>query len=647
MSQEALEQYLSALKSGQKYYKDAIAKGLSPYPAVLDETIGDKPVSQMELGLTEIPLELIVGTRSAGRTAALAGNFMPLLDTGSEFATKWISLCSSHLQEGIRDPIKAYEYLGRFYVQEGNKRVSVLKSFGSPTVSGTVTRLMPPKSEDERFKLYEEFVWFNGLSGLWDVQMTKLGSYRKLQAALGMEEDHVWTQDERRSFRAAFSRFSGALEKPGTARPELSAGEALLVWLQLYPFSQIKELSAQELQQKLKGLWPDVLAQTEAQPITVSTLPEEKEKSVLSKLLDKVTGSGPLKIAFLYAYPPEHSPWTRAHDFGRAKLEESLGEKIAVKTYLAENHDYDAAIEDAVRDGAELVFATVPGMIGACRKAAARYKNLKILNCALFQPYTGVRMYYSRLYESKFITGAIAGVMSDSDQVGYVANYPIYGVPAAVNAFALGLRMTRPTGKVRVEWSCTKGDPVKALLDAGCTVISNREAVLPGETRRPLSLGTYRVRPDGQLQALATPRWDWGKLYEKIVRNVLNGGWDTGAKSEAVNYWWGMDSGALDVELSEQLPRGVRGLGEILKRDLASGTLHPFKIEILDQNGLVRNDGSRDLNPEEIMGMDWLCDNVVGRIPPFEELLPVSREMTRLLGVYRDSLPPEKEEPQL
>ena len=114
-----------------------------------------------------------------------------------------------------------------------------------------------------------------------------------------------------------------------------------------------------------------------------------------------------------------------------------------------------------------------------------------------------------------------------------------------------------------------------------------------------------------------------------------------------MNYWWGMDSGALDVELSEQLTQGVRGLGEILKKGLASGTLHPFRIQILDQSGTVRSDGSRDLSPEEIMGMDWLCDNVEGQIPPFEDLLPASREMTRLLGVYRDSLPPEKEEPQL
>ena len=644
----ASEDYIKALKSAKSAYRRAVSSGGYPYLPALDDIIDASQVRTEEpLGIVSIPLDQIAGTKTSGRRQAFASNFMPLMPENSEFAMKWDGVLQYHLNQGVGDPITAYEYMNQFYVLEGNKRVSVLKSFGAPTVSGRVIRLMPPKSDDEKTKLYEEFVWFNGLTGLWNVQMTKCGSYRKLLAALGMEEDHVWTQDEQRSFRAAFTRFSSALEKLGAGKPELSAGEALLVWLQLYPFAELKDLSAQELQQKLKSLWPDVLARTEEQPITVSTLPEEKEKGVLSKILDKVAGPGVLRIAFLYAYPPESSPWTRAHDFGRVQLEESLGDKISVKTYLAQKHDYDGAFDEAIADGAELIFATVPGMIWACRKAAAKHKNLKILNCGLFQPYTGVRMYYSRLYESKFITGAIAGVMSDSDLVGYVANYPIYGVPAAINAFALGLRMTRPGAKVRVEWSCTKGDPVKVLLEAGCSVISNREAVLPGDTRRALSLGTYRMCPDGQLQPLAMPRWAWGKLYEKIVRSVLSGAWDTAAKTEAVNYWWGMDSGALDVELSEQLPEGVRGLGEILKRELAAGTLHPFQIPIRDQNGLVRNDGSRDLSPEEIMGMDWLCENVEGEIPPFEDLLPASREMTRLLGVYRDSLPPEKEEPQL
>ncbi len=136
MSYEAAEQYAKALKSGQKYMKIAQSQGISPYPAVLDQVeAGYETLGQVELGVLNIPAELIVGTRSAGRTAALAGNFMPLLDLDTEFATKWIRLCEAHMEEGIRDPIQAYEFLGCFYVQEGNKWVSVLRSFEAPTIS--------------------------------------------------------------------------------------------------------------------------------------------------------------------------------------------------------------------------------------------------------------------------------------------------------------------------------------------------------------------------------------------------------------------------------------------------------------------------------------------------------------------------------
>ena len=130
---EAIQQYEAALKLGQKYYHDAIRRSHYPYPLVLDEILDEHTVAgRAELGIINIPSDLIIGTKSAGRTAALAGNFMPLLNASSEFAGKWITLCEAHLSdEGIRDPIECFEYLGRFYIQEGNKRASVLMSFGT------------------------------------------------------------------------------------------------------------------------------------------------------------------------------------------------------------------------------------------------------------------------------------------------------------------------------------------------------------------------------------------------------------------------------------------------------------------------------------------------------------------------------------
>ena len=120
--QMATDEYALALRQGQKTYKELIAAGKDPYPAVLDNILaeGSAP-SVLDIGTVEIPSERIVGVKSAGRITAFTANFLPLLSQDSEFAFKWISLCADHLGEvGIREPIVCYEYLGNFYVQEGN-----------------------------------------------------------------------------------------------------------------------------------------------------------------------------------------------------------------------------------------------------------------------------------------------------------------------------------------------------------------------------------------------------------------------------------------------------------------------------------------------------------------------------------------------
>lgn len=134
MSQaEASAQYARALKAGQKTYKECVLEGRYPYLQILDEILNDSMVAgRVDMGVIDIPADQIVGTKSAGRRLAFAADFMPLLSADSEFGMKWIELCAAHLSdEGIRDAIRCFEYMGRFYVQEGNKRVSVLKSFGA------------------------------------------------------------------------------------------------------------------------------------------------------------------------------------------------------------------------------------------------------------------------------------------------------------------------------------------------------------------------------------------------------------------------------------------------------------------------------------------------------------------------------------
>ena len=647
MIAEASEQYSRALRAGQKYYRGAVSRGEYPYLPALDEILSSADVAgYSDLGLIDVPAELIAGTRTVGRVAALAGNFMPLLPPESEFGGKWIHLCDAHLgDEGIRDPVKCWEYMGRFYVEEGNKRVSVLKSYDSPTIPAHVTRVVPRWSQDHDVQLYYEFMDFYNLSGMYGIKFRHRGGFAKLQAALGVDPDHVWTQEERRSFSAGFARFLTAYRKVDGGREEVTPAEALIIWLQVFSFGDIKTQTPGELVKNLSGIWPDVTAQAQAadETIELSVQPEEKENGLLSRILGAARPDH-IRIAFIYGFAPEKSAWTLAHDGGRAYLEQHMANQVSVSVYTARDRDYFQAMETAVAEGAELIFATTPSMIADCRRCAALHPQVRILNCGLFQPYTGVRMYYSRIHECKFITGAIAGAMAETDTVGYVANYPIFGTPASINAFALGVRLTNPRARVRVAWSCCEGDPVRELLDSGADVISNRDAVRSGHS---FELGTYKYLPDGRSVPLAAPLMYWGEMYERIVLSIFSGAWADMDAHRAINYWWGMDSGVLDVTLNAALPDGVFSLGRILKNGITDRSIDLFRTRITDRDGVLRNDGSRSFTPEELIAMDWFCDNVDAQIPGFRELIPAARATVRLLGLYRRELEPEKEAAQL
>ena len=644
--QEAGEQYKKALKLGQKYYKSCVSAGRYPYPPVLDEIFDEQAaVSRMELGLIDVPTDRIVGTKAPGRRAAFAGNFMPLLPEDSEFGRKWINLCAAHLSEGIHDPVRCYEYLGRFYVLEGNKRVSVLKSFDNPTISAVVTRIVPPLTDDPETQAYYEFMRFYELSGLYTVNFSQPGGYAKLQAALGLEPDHVWTREERQRFSSGFSRLRDALVLSGE-RTTLSPGDVLLSWLRVYRFSEIFERSAQELAKELKSLHTEMESVAHDRPISVSTEPPAPEKNVVSRLLGSVTAPH-LTAAFIYTQPPEASRWITGHELGRLALEERLGERVTTRSYLCDNASAVETMERAIADGAQVIFAVTPPLADACCRIAAQHPNVKVLLCALSLPYPGVRTYYSRTYETKFLSGIIAGAMAKNNEVGIVADYPIYGIPAAINAFALGARSVNPRVHVRLRWSCLEDDPAEALRRDGVRVISKPEGVARPVHTRDWSL--YLAREDGGVTPLAAPVWNWGSFYALVVGGILNGAWGTAAHEsyEAVNYWWGLGSGVLDMKTNDSLPDSLRALTRTLRRDLAEGTLEPFHRPLRTQDGVVRFDGSRNMTAHEIMTMDWLCAEVDGTIPGFDELRPASRDLVRTLGIYRDELPPEKEESQL
>lgn len=642
--QTCREEYLKALKMGQREAEELLAAGKRENPAVLDELVPEiDTLTVNDVGTMEIPADRIVGTKSAGRIAAFTPSFLPLLDIKTEFAAKWITLCDAHLgEEGIRDPITCYEYLGNFYVQEGNKRVSVLRYFGAPRIPAVVKRVLPAKTQEPRILAYYEFLDFFKAAKIYTIQFRHPKDYARLLSLIGKQPGEPWTEEERRSFSARFQYFREALKAANTKQLDILPEEALLLWLKLYPFESLSTLSTAELKRSVASLWGDIVSTSES-AVTVTSRVEDTKPGILSRM----TLPDHVNVAFIHALSPATSGWGLGHDKGREYLEKMLGEKITVRSYFQGNtpEEAETLIEQAVDEGAQVVFATVPQMTHAVLKAAVKYPKIFFLCCSLDQPYSSIRTYYGRIFEAKFITGAIAGAMAQNNRIGYIASYPIYGVPASINAFALGAQLTNPRAQIELRWSCVQGTPQADFFADGIRVVSNRD--VPVHSQMYLNFcnyGTYLMDDKGDLIPLGSPVWVWGKFYESVIRGILSGTLKRDKDGTGRNYWLGMDTGVIDIDFSDKLPQGIRTLAEILRQGISDGKVDPFARRIVAQDGTVKNpDSSTAFSTEELIHMDWLCENVSGSIPTFDEILPMSRNMIRELGVHKEEIPPQKE----
>ena len=645
---EAAEHYQQALKAGKKAQRHMSHLGLNPHLQILDELLtGYTTAGQEELGTLEIPADRIVGTKTRGRSDAFAANFMPMMPDKSEFALKWQNLCQYHLGEtGIRDPVFCYEFLGKFYVQEGNKRVSVLKYFDAASIMGKVIRIVPGDSERPEVISYKEFLTYFPKTKLYEISFSRLNSFPKLQAALGHDEDHVWTEEERRNFRSSFYYFNRAFEKlreePMTATP----ADALLEWLKVYPFEAIKTMTNAELQTSLESIWPTVRGIGAQDVIDINTkLVQADEKTFKNRRAFSMMPSY-LNLAFIHELLPENSNWVSAHNAGSNYMEEILGEQVVVQRFtgVGTGEEAERAMEIAIKNGAEVIFTTTAPMITACRRGAARHPETKILNCSVGMPYTDVRTYYSRIYEGKFISGAIAGALSKNDTIGYIASYPIFGVIAGINAFALGAQLTNPNAKIALKWSHVSGDPITELRQMNVDMVSTLDVPQKGIGRE--DWGMFRMHDNGEREWLASPYWDWGAFYVQIARSILSGEWESSIfnnkDKRAVNYWWGIANGVIGMEVSDAIPDGTKALVNLLMDGIRHGSVDPFQRKVISQDGVMHNDGSNVFTPEEILHMDWLCNNVMGEIPAFEMLSEKAQKITRLQGIYQDEIPPEK-----
>lgn len=300
---DARLQYTYANKLAKKYVKKAASEGKDPYVTALDDIVDITGLSTKRLGIIDIPIYLIVGTKTSARRTSFAGNFMPLLGINNEFCYKWTKLCEYHLSDvGITDPVKVYEYKGKFYVEEGNKRVSVLKSYSAVYISADVTRVMPKEND----VLYNAFLDFYSLSKTYVFQFKRVDNYRSFNKLLGQNKNYEWDIRFRASVIGLYFRFYEVLKNY-----ELNNyPDYFYRWLMVENFYDIRYASDKLVKKSIENNLPYVLYNVAPNPrdikMNILCLADEEDPSLYdyysndkTKDIDLILSCGDLKKEYL------------------------------------------------------------------------------------------------------------------------------------------------------------------------------------------------------------------------------------------------------------------------------------------------------------------------------------------------------------
>ena len=301
----------------------------------------------------------------------------------------------------------------------------------------------------------------------------------------------------------------------------------------------------------------------------------------------------PLKIAFAYVGPVGDGGWTFAHDNGRKALEAEFGNKIVTSFVenVPESADAERVIRDLASQGNQLIFGTTFGYMEPMLKVATDFPKTKFEHATGYKTAANLRTYDSRTYEGAYMAGVIAGTMTKTNTLGFVASIPIPEVIRNINSFTMGAQSVNPKIKTKVVWVNGWFDPPKeteaatSLINAGADVLfQNTDSSAVLQTAEKMGKRAFGWDSDmtayGPKAHLGSAIINWAPYYTKAVKEALDGTWATGG------VWWGVKEGAIDmVSMADDVPADTKAKVDTIKAGLKNGSFHPWTGPIVGQDG--------------------------------------------------------------
>jgi simple sugar transport system substrate-binding protein len=329
------------------------------------------------------------------------------------------------------------------------------------------------------------------------------------------------------------------------------------------------------------------------------------------------------KVGFVYVGPIGDHGWSYQHHKGLEALKKELGDKIETTHVenVSEGPDAERVIDQLVSNGHDLVFTTSFGFMNPTLKVAGRAPKVKFEHATGFKQAENVATYNIRFYEGRYIAGVLAGKLTKSNTIGYIASFPIPEVVMGINAAYLGAKSVNPNIKFKVIWVSTWFDPgkeadaAKALADQGADVLfqhtDSPAAMKLAETRGIMAVGQASdmaaFGPNAQITALVN---NWAPYYVQRTKAMLDGSWKSG------NVWGGLSSGMLSIApYGKKVTPDAAKLADEAKAKIMSGALHPFTGPLKKQDGTEFLKAGEKISDKDLSGMNFYVQGIEGALP--------------------------------
>ncbi|MHA1257243.1 MAG: BMP family ABC transporter substrate-binding protein [Promethearchaeota archaeon] len=327
-----------------------------------------------------------------------------------------------------------------------------------------------------------------------------------------------------------------------------------------------------------------------------------------------------LIVGCIFASPIGDMGWTYSHDLGRQYLEETLP---YVKTIVEENvapPDASAVADIMIMEGAKVVIFNDINYQDVAMAKGEQYPDKYFVYCAGPEIANNVASIFSAIYEPTYLTGILAGALSKTGKIGFVAAMPLPQVLRRINAMAIGAREVNPDAKIQVIYTNNWYDPPtemdvsNTLISLGCDVIAQHQNS-PASVQAASKKGVYSIGFHSDMRKFSpklhvtAPIWTWGAIYVRIVEAYAKG-----TPLENVSIWGTMSDGSVDISPinpAVSIPSDILKLVEKRREELKEGKFDPFHGPCKDVNGEIKVKEGEHLSYQELREMNWYAEGVI------------------------------------